>query len=287
MPRFFVCARDRARHKEGVSIAKPEEDRVRINEAIRVKQVRVIDEEGNQLGIMSPEDAVREANERGYDLVEVAPNGQPPVCRIMDYGKYKYQQAKRAKESKKHQHTVSIKEVKFRPKIGVHDFDYKIDHAKEFLSEGNKVKITVMFRGREMAHPEFGHDILKRVLAELEDMVIEKPDPTMQRLEGRTMTLMLTPTKETAAEARKQKEETRLATREELRKREEQRQEDARQKQAARTNSKPGATEAEADSAEAEAPAEAKTPPAEAKAPAEAEAPVDEAVDEPAESEKE
>jgi translation initiation factor IF-3 len=198
---------------------------------IRVKQVRVIDEEGNQLGILSPIDAMREANERGYDLVEVAPNGQPPVCRIMDYGKYKYQQAKRAKESKKHQHTVSIKEVKFRPKIGVHDFDYKINHAKEFLSEGNKVKITVMFRGREMAHPEFGHEILKRVMAELADMVIERPEPSMQRLEGRTMTMMLTPTKEAAAQARKLKEESRAATREELRRREEERQEEARKKQ--------------------------------------------------------
>jgi len=249
--RVFCCARPPGVPQEGVSIAKPEEDRVRINEAIRVKQVRVIDEEGNQLGIMSPIDAMQEANERGYDLVEVAPNGQPPVCRIMDYGKYKYQQAKRAKESKKHQHIVSIKEVKFRPKIGVHDFEYKINHAKEFLSEGNKVKITVMFRGREMAHPEFGHDILKRVMVELADMVIERPEPTMQRLEGRTMTMMLTPTKEAAAEARKLKEETRAATRDELRRREEERQEEARKKQGvvAKDNNESGQSEADANEA--------------------------------------
>ena len=271
MPRFF-CARTPGTPQEGVSIAKPEEDRVRINEAIRVKQVRVIDEEGNQLGILSPIDAMREANERGYDLVEVAPNGQPPVCRIMDYGKYKYQQAKRAKESKKHQHTVSIKEVKFRPKIGVHDFEYKINHAKEFLSEGNKVKITVMFRGREMAHPEFGHEILKRVMGELADMVIERPEPTMQRLEGRTMTMMLTPTKEAASEARKQKEESRVATREELRRREEQRQEEARQKQAARTGVKlDGPSEAESAEAAADE-AKARAEAAEAEAATEARA---------------
>jgi len=255
---FFYCARTTGVPQEGVSIAKPEEDRVRINEAIRVKQVRVIDEEGNQLGIMSPIDAMNEANGRGYDLVEVAPNGQPPVCRIMDYGKYKYQQAKRAKESKKHQHTVSIKEVKFRPKIGVHDFDYKINHAKEFLSEGNKVKITVMFRGREMAHPEFGHEILKRVMGELADMVIERPEPTMQRLEGRTMTMMLTPTKEAAAEARKQKEETRAATREELRRREEERQEEARKKQSAHDNNSPDRAEDKTETESAEAQAESK-----------------------------
>lgn len=231
---------------------------------IRVKQVRVIDEEGNQLGIMSPIDAMREANERGYDLVEVAPNGVPPVCRIMDYGKYKYQQAKREKESKKHQHTVSIKEVKFRPKIGQHDYDYKINHAKEFLSEGNKVKITIMFRGREMAHPEFGHEILRRVLEELDSMIIEKPNPQTFRLEGRTMTMMLTPTKETAAEARKQKEESRLAQREEARRREEQRQEEARRKQGVPTQDDDADAEAVV---EPEAPAATPVPAPEGAAP--------------------
>ncbi len=187
-------------------IPKPTEDRVRINEMIRVKQVRVIDENSNQLGIMSPQDALREAMERGYDLVEVAPNGQPPVCRIMDYGKYKYQQSKREREAKKHQHTISIKEVKFRPKIDKHDFEYKVNRAKEFLREGDKVKVTIMFRGREVAHPEFGHEILRKVLEELEGMVVEKPEPQALRVEGRTMTLVVTPTKELQKEARKEKD---------------------------------------------------------------------------------
>jgi len=173
---------------------------------IRVKQVRVIDEDSNQLGIMSPQDALREAMERGYDLVEVAPNGQPPVCRIMDYGKYKYQQSKREREAKKHQHTISIKEVKFRPKIDTHDFEYKVNRAKDFLKDGDKVKLTIMFRGREMAHPEFGHELLRRVLEELEGMVVEKPEPQSLRLEGRTMTLVLTPTKELQKEARKDRD---------------------------------------------------------------------------------
>jgi translation initiation factor IF-3 len=168
---------------------------VRVNERIRARQVRVVDEESNQLGIMAPGDALNEARERGLDLVEVAPNAQPPVCRIMDYGKYKYQQSKRAKESRKHQHTATVKEVKYRPKIDEHDFNYKTNHAREFLEEGNKVKLTIMFRGREMAHPEFGRDILKRVVDELEDLLSEKVNAGLARLEGRNMSIMLTPAK--------------------------------------------------------------------------------------------
>ncbi|MDX9973423.1 MAG: translation initiation factor IF-3, partial [FCB group bacterium] len=126
------------------------EDKVRVNERIHARQIRVIDDNGEQLGIMHPADALRTAYDRGLDLVEVAPQAVPPVCRIMDYGKYKYQQSKRAKESKKHQHTVTVKEVKYRPKIDDHYFDYKTNHVREFLAEGNKVKVTNMFRGREM-----------------------------------------------------------------------------------------------------------------------------------------
>jgi len=144
---------------------------------------------------MSPEDALREAEERGLDLVEVAPNARPPVCRILDFGKYKYQQSKRAKESKKHQHVVTVKEVKYRPKIDKHDFDYKTNHAREFLGSGNKVKVTIMFRGREMAHPEFGREILARVIEATADLLDEPPDPRRARLEGRNMVLMLTPGK--------------------------------------------------------------------------------------------
>ena len=168
-------------------------DRTRVNDRIRARQVRVIDEEGNQLGIMSPPDALREAEERGLDLVEVAPNATPPVCRILDYGKYKYQQSKRAKESKKHQHTITIKEVKYRPKIDDHDFEYKTNHAREFLQEGNKVKITIMFRGRELAHPEFGRELLARVVEATKDLCQEALDTRTARLEGRNMSIMLNP----------------------------------------------------------------------------------------------
>ena len=182
-------------NREGSLIAKPTEQRVRVNETIHARQVRVIDEEGNQLGIMSPSDALRDAYERGLDLVEVAPNAVPSVCRIMDYGKYKYQQSKRAKESKKHQHTVTVKEVKYRPKIDDHDFDYKTNHVREFLLEGNKVKVTIMFRGRELAHPEFGRELMARVLEATKDLSQEEHDLTRLRLEGRNMTLVLSPAK--------------------------------------------------------------------------------------------
>ena len=157
--------------------------------------MRVIDDEGEQLGIMSPEDALREAEERGLDLVEVAPNARPPVCRILDFGKYKYQQSKRAKESKKHQHTVTVKEVKYRPKIDKHDFDYKTNHAREFLQEGNKVKLTIMFRGREMAHPEFGREILARVVEDTADLLDDPPDASRARLEAVSYTHLTLPTK--------------------------------------------------------------------------------------------
>ncbi len=160
---------------------------------IRARQIRVIDEEGNQMGILSPLDAIREAENRGLDLVEVAPNSVPPVCRIMDYGKYKYQMSKRAKESKKHQHTVTVKEVKYRPKIDDHDFDFKTNHVREFLGEGNKVKVTITFRGREMAHPEFGHELLLRVVEGTRDIGQASADPKSVRIEGRTMSMILSP----------------------------------------------------------------------------------------------
>jgi len=160
---------------------------------IRARQVRVIDEEGKQLGIMSPSDAVRDAEERGLDLVEVAPKATPPVCRIMDYGKYRYQQSKRAKESKKHQHTITLKEIKFRPKIDIHDFNFKTNHVRQFLQEGNKVKVTIMFRGRELAHPEFGREILAHVVEATRDLCQEELDVSRTRLEGRNMSVVLSP----------------------------------------------------------------------------------------------
>ena len=174
---------------------KREEDTTRINQDIRAKQVRVVDENGEQMGILSPEDAVREADSRDLDLVEVAPKADPPVCRIMDYGKYRYEQKRRARESRKHQHTVTVKEIKYRPKIDTHDFDYKTKHVRQFLGEGNKVKVTVMFRGREMAHPEFGRDILKKVVEETQDLCSSEFGPADFRMEGRNMSLVLQPTK--------------------------------------------------------------------------------------------
>ncbi|HQL95681.1 MAG TPA: translation initiation factor IF-3 [Candidatus Hydrogenedentes bacterium] len=171
---------------------------MRVNDQIRARQVRVIDEEGEQLGIMSPRDALQEAEQRGYDLVEVAPKANPPVCRIMDYGKYRYEQKRRARESRKHQHTVTAKEIRFRPKIDKHDLENKVTHVREFLGEGFKVKVTVMFRGREASHPEFGRAVLQQVLEATKDLYVEDHKPTDTRLEGRTMSLMLTPVKAAA-----------------------------------------------------------------------------------------
>jgi translation initiation factor IF-3 len=186
--RFFL-------KQEVLGIAKPQEDRTRINEQIRVPQVRVIDDDGEQLGIMKPEEALKEAEAKGLDLVEVAPNANPPVCRYIDYGKFRYQQSKRLKEARKKQHVISLKEIKYRPKISDHDFDFKTNHVKEFLEAGNKVKLTIMFRGREMAHPEFGKEILQRVLDEVADMATDIPDLTRTRLEGRNMTVVISPAK--------------------------------------------------------------------------------------------
>jgi translation initiation factor IF-3 len=174
---------------------KRTEDTVRINEMIRARQVRVIDEEGNQLGIMDPREAVREAESRELDLVEVAPKADPPVCRIMDYGKYKYEMKRRQREARKNQHTVSVKEIKYRPKIDSHDFDYKTNHVREFLSEGNKVRVTIMFRGREVAHPEFGKEILGKVVEAVRDLGTADQAPEQWRLEGRNMSMTLQPVK--------------------------------------------------------------------------------------------
>lgn len=176
-------------------VKEKKEDLVRVNDQIRARQVRVIDEEGVQLGIMSPREALREAENRGYDLVEVAPQANPPVCRIMDYGKYRYEQKKRARESRKHQHTISVKEIKYRPKIDKHDFEFKTNHVREFLTQGNKVRITVTFRGREVAHQEFGREIIQRVIDATKDLCVGEYNTDQIKMEGRNMTLVLTPGK--------------------------------------------------------------------------------------------
>ena len=162
----------------------------RVNFQIKISPVRIIDEEGEQLGIMEIDEARTIAEERGLDLVEVAPNARPPVCKIMDYGRYKYEQAKKEKQAKKKQHQITVKEMKFRPKIDDHDYEYKVAHVREFLEKGDKVKLTIMFRGREMMHQEFGEAILDRIVEELKDIsVVEQEAKT----DGRNMTMVLTP----------------------------------------------------------------------------------------------
>ena len=162
----------------------------RLNHRIRVPEIRVIDAEGNQLGIMETRQALSLAREAGLDLVEVAPNAQPPVCRILDYGKFKYDEAKKQREAKKKAHTVDIKGIRMRYGTETHDLEYRIKDAKRFLEEGNKVQVTLIFRGREMSHPEIGRGQLEKLTQALSDVsVVERP-PVM---EGRRMTLLLTP----------------------------------------------------------------------------------------------
>ncbi|MBI5968070.1 MAG: translation initiation factor IF-3 [Deltaproteobacteria bacterium] len=163
---------------------------VAINWDIRAPGVRVIDSDGKQIGIMPLKEAMRISEERGLDLVEVAPNSNPPVCRIMNYGKYKYQQSKRIQEARKHQTIIQVKEVKVRPRTEEHDFQFKLRHVKRFLSEGNKVKISILFRGREIAHPEFGREMLNRFLEEVKDLMVLEQAP---RLEGRNMVMIIAP----------------------------------------------------------------------------------------------
>ena len=169
----------------------PRRDRgPRVNERIGVREVRVVLEDGQQLGVLQTRDALAKAKELGLDLVEVSPTSRPPVCRIMDFGKYKYEQAKKAKLARKRQHQVVVKEIKMRPKIETHDYHFKKRHIEEFLSEGDKVKVTLMFRGREMAHLDLGRKLLDQLAADLASIgKIEAP----ARQEGRNMVLLLTP----------------------------------------------------------------------------------------------
>lgn len=163
---------------------------ININRDIRSKEVRLIDPDGEQVGIISLEEALRMAADSGLDLVEVAPKSTPPVCRIMDYGKYKYQQAKKIKDAKKKQTIIQVKEVKLSPKTDEHDLEYKIVHVKRFLSEGNRAKVTIQFRGREIAYPEIARRLFAVVLASVEGLgVVEQPP----KMEGRRMALVLRP----------------------------------------------------------------------------------------------
>ncbi len=157
---------------------------------IRVPQVRVIDAEGNQLGVMATRDALTTAEDIGLDLVEISATATPPVCRIMDYGKYKYQLSKKSKDAKKKQTVVLVKEMKLRGKTEEHDFQFKVRNIKRFLSEGNKVKVTIIFKGREITHTDLGMGMLKRVGEELKEVAVIEAPP---KLEGRNMSMMVAP----------------------------------------------------------------------------------------------
>lgn len=163
---------------------------LRINEQIRVREVRLIDDEGEQKGIVPTIEALRMAKEQKLDLVEVAPQANPPVCKILDYGKYRFEQEKKLRDSKKNQKQLKLKEIRMQPKIGSGDLDFKSKHIQEFLTEGNKVKVTIRFRGRELAHTELGYDVLKEVLKRLNDEYVIEKQPAM---EGRFMSMTLSP----------------------------------------------------------------------------------------------
>lgn len=163
-------------------------DSLRINDEIRAREVRVVSNTNEQLGIMLLRDALRMAGEQQLDLVEVAPTAKPPVCRIMDFGKFKYEQQKRDKEAKKKQKVFTLKEVKLRPNIEDHDFEVKKKNAQRFLEDGDKVKVTIMFRGRELSHPELGRQILVRMAADLKDIANVERDA---KLEGKNMIMIL------------------------------------------------------------------------------------------------
>jgi translation initiation factor IF-3 len=159
-----------------------------VNERIRVREVRVIDDSGEQLGIMAPQEGLRLAREKGLDLVEISATAQPPVCRIMDFGKYSYEQQKRTRSARKHQKTIVLKEIKFRPKVDEHDYQFKKKHIERFLADGDKVKATIFFRGREMAHPEIGRRILERLIDDLAEVAVPE---NMPRQEGNQMHTIL------------------------------------------------------------------------------------------------
>jgi translation initiation factor IF-3 len=170
----------------------PERDATRINDRIRVPQVRLISETGDQVGVIPTEQALRYAQERDLDLVEVAAEAKPPVCRVLDYSKYKYEQDQKAKAARKHQQQVTIREMKLRPKIATNDYETKRSHVRRFLDKGDKVKVTIMFRGRETTHPERGEQLLMRLAEDVADLGTVEQRPS---LDGRNMTMVMNPLK--------------------------------------------------------------------------------------------
>jgi translation initiation factor IF-3 len=204
----------------------PERDPTRINEAIGAREVRLIGADGEQVGIVSRDEALERAREADLDLVEVAPQAVPPVCRLLDYSKYKYEQEQKAKAARKHQQQVNVREIKLRPKIADHDYETKKGHVERFLRNRAKVKVTIMFRGREQAHPERGRALLQRLYDDLAEIATIEQDPQQ---EGRNMHMMVAPSKELLAQL---------------------------QREASSDNGEP-TTEAEPDSGDADAPDEA------------------------------
>ncbi len=170
----------------------PERDSTRTNERIRVPEVRLIAEDGKQVGVIKTDEALVYAQERDLDLVEVAPDARPPVCRVLDYSKYKYEQAQKQKAARKHQQQINVREIKFRPKIAQNDYETKKGHVTRFLRHKDKVKVTIMFRGREVTHPERGEMLLDRLAEELAELAIVEQRPIQ---DGRNMTMMLGPSK--------------------------------------------------------------------------------------------
>ena len=175
----------------------PERDQTRINDRIRVPEVRLVGEDGKQIGVIKTSDALAYAQERDLDLVEVAPDARPPVCRVLDYSKYKYEQAQKLKAARKHQQQITIREIKFRPKIAQNDYDTKKGHVERFLKGKDKVKVTIMFRGREVTHPERGVALLDKLAGELAEVAVVEQTPLQ---DGRNMTMMLAPSKSVLAE---------------------------------------------------------------------------------------
>jgi translation initiation factor IF-3 len=176
----------------------PERDETRINERIRVPQVRLIGEDGNQVGVVPTEEALRYAQERDLDLVEVAAEARPPVCRVLDYSKYKYEQEQKAKQARRHQKQVNVREIKLRPKIADNDYETKKNHVARFLNGDDRVKVTIMFRGREQTHPERGERLLLRLADDVAEIGTIEQRPQQ---DGRNMTMLLSPTKKSEDEA--------------------------------------------------------------------------------------
>jgi translation initiation factor IF-3 len=170
----------------------PERDQTRINDRIRVPEVRLIGDDGKQVGVVKTSEALVYAQERDLDLVEVAPDARPPVVRVLDYSKYKYEQAQKQKAARRHQQQITVREIKFRPKIAQNDYDTKKGHVARFLRNRDKVKITIMFRGREVTHPERGTALLDRLAGELSDIGVIEQAPVQ---DGRNMTMLLAPSK--------------------------------------------------------------------------------------------